>query len=131
MHPVFHRHDVHSRAHQPLGDLSEEEIAALATPEHLTDHDGLRHLDMTLVKVDPQTRDSQDAARNTQTQVWFEHGPHVSPTFVARDERFGHTADGTPTHDVRLDCGGDTNEEAICASTRLVHEVFGDDSSRV
>ncbi len=71
-------------------------------------------LDMYIVKVDPLTkRIEDDAVRNTETNVWLECGPWVlSP----------YEINFVPAHDISLDCGGDTFEEAICRLADLVAE---------
>ncbi len=65
-------------------------------------------LDVEVVKVNPKTRciDS-DWSRNTMTQVWFEAGP-------------------PGCHDLDLDCGGATYEEATIKLANLMREKYGD-----
>ncbi len=74
-------------------------------------------LDVDVVKVDPETnRIEADDSRNSNTQVWLECGPAVL------DEN------GIPhqTHDIYLDCGGNTFEESIVHLALLVKEKYGD-----
>ena len=74
-------------------------------------------LDIEVVLVDPKTNKIEDDKdRNTKTRVWLETGP------VERD-----LPSGRPEycHDVALDCGGDTFEEAICALANLVLDKYG------
>ena len=65
-----------------------------------------------VVKVNPQTNEiDDDPSKNTKVQVWLEHGPY---------EGFEHT------HDINLDCGGDTFEEAIIRLAELVKLHYPD-----
>lgn len=74
----------------------------------------LRQLDLEVVKVDPETGSIHfaDADRNTRTQIWLESGPYREDCL---------------THDPRLDCGGDTFEEAILALAELVQTYYGNE----
>lgn len=64
-------------------------------------------LDVLVMKVDPDTdRVEEDREKNTKTQVWFESGPEGC-------------------HDLGLDCGGDTYEEATIKLANLVAERYG------
>ena len=68
--------------------------------------DFLRNLYIEVVKVNPETNSiDDDKTKNTKTMVWLEYGP-----------------DGC--HDIRLDCGGDTFEEAIIKLANLVNEHY-------
>ena len=68
-----------------------------------------------VVKVNPYTNKiDDDATKNTKVRVWLEHGPY--------DEEWNGCE-----HDYRLDCGGDTFEEAIIELAKLVQEYFTDD----
>ena len=70
-------------------------------------------LDIEIVKVNPITNSvDDDFNKNTKTQIWLECGPYKS---------------NYATHDVDLDCGGDTFEEAIIELASLVKDVYGDD----
>jgi len=65
-------------------------------------------------KVNPETNyidDNEDL--NTKTEVWLECGPY--------DDRYA-------VHDIDLDCGGDTYEEATIKLANLVYEKYGDNS---
>ena len=72
-----------------------------------------------VVKVNPETNaiDYNDYSKNTKVQVWLEHGPY--------DAEWGGC-----THDIDLDCGGDTFEEAIIKLARLVQKYYTDDGKR-
>ena len=65
-------------------------------------------LDMAVVKVNPETNEIEinESKRhlNTKTQIWLEYGE------VYKDE---NTNKIEFCHDIELDCGGDTFEEAI------------------
>lgn len=68
-----------------------------------------------VVKVNPETNAiDSDSTKNTKVQVWLEHGPW--------DEEWGAC-----THDLDLDCGGDTFEEAIIKLAKLVQEKYTDE----
>lgn len=61
-------------------------------------------------KVDSAWRVVQDdKRRNTRVEVWLE---------------CGGLENGIGTHDPRLDCGGDTFEEAIIELARLVKKYY-------
>ena len=79
----------------------------------------LESLDIEVVKVDPKTKRIEDErTRNTLTQVWLECGPRYK----------GKTDDPFPpvwTHDIDLDCGGDTFEAAIIRLAELVLKKYG------
>ena len=67
--------------------------------------------DFDAVKVNPATnRIDNDKALNTKTQIWIECGPFDENIFC---------------HDMDLDCGGDTFEEAICRLAELVRKKYG------
>lgn len=79
-------------------------------------------LDIAVVKVDPATeRIEDDATRNTSVRVWLEAGP------LNKDK----SLDIGPMHiewchDPRLDCGGNSFEEAtirLAANVRKYYRV--------
>lgn len=68
-----------------------------------------------VVKVNPKTNSvDDDTDKNTKTQVWVESGSYVY------DE---NVDDWISTHDIRLDVGGDTFEEAIINLANLVSKL--------
>lgn len=73
-----------------------------------------------VVKVDPETGaiNLLDKSKNTKVEVWLEHGPY--------DEAW----EGC-THDIDLDCGGDTFEEAIIKLAELVKKHYTDDGTKI
>ena len=72
-----------------------------------------------VVKVNPDTNEiDNDRIKNTKVQVWLEHGPY--------EEKYNQC-----THDIDLDCGGDTFEEAIIELARLVKENYTDDGKHI
>ena len=72
----------------------------------------LQNLYVEVVKVDPETKEiSAISSRNTETRVWFETGP-------------------VGFHDLKLDCGGATYEEATIALANLVHQYYGDEQTK-
>lgn len=75
----------------------------------------MQELYVEVVKVDPKTRCIEnDKSRNTKTEIWFEIGPYEE---FEEEGIFG-------THDLDLDCGGDTFEEAIIKLAGLVHQKY-------
>jgi hypothetical protein len=73
-----------------------------------------------VVKVDPETGaiNLLDRSKNTKVEVWLEHGPY--------DASWGGC-----THDIDLDCGGDTFEDAIIALAKLVKQHYTDDGTKI
>ena len=81
-------------------------------------------LDITTQKVDPKTRTIEDdKSRNTHVEIWIEVCTYETQeeAGVSDDEMLsGWDWTGVPCHDYKLDCGGDTFEEAIIELARLV-----------
>ena len=65
-------------------------------------------LDIELAKVNPSTN-CIESSGNTKVEVWLECGPWDSECRV---------------HDIDLDCGGSTFEEAIITLAKLVKEKY-------
>ena len=79
----------------------------------------LEGLDIAVVKVSPKTRRIEDdPAENTLTQVWLEVGP-------LRNEKNVGMQQPVWTHDLDLDCGGNTFEEATCRLAERVLKKYG------
>ena len=73
-------------------------------------------MDIEVVKVNPQTDEiDDDNTLNTKTQVWLENGPVDLDNSIT-----------IYSHDLDLDCGADTFEEAICIMAHLVLMKYGD-----
>lgn len=71
-----------------------------------------RCLDIFVVKVNPETGSIDDNDYlNTQVEIWLECGPY-DPTMRQ--------------HDIDLDCGGKTFDQAIIKLANLVLEKYGD-----
>lgn len=65
-----------------------------------------------VVKVNPETMEiSDNDDENTKIQVWLECGP-----YLPEDDEYCEGAE----HDIDLDCGADTYEEAIVILAKLV-----------
>ena len=79
-----------------------------------------RCLDIEVVKVDPADNEInfEDESKNTKTTVWLEFGPVVENTYNNFLTRY------IPSHDIDLDCGGDTFEEAITELANLVYNKY-------
>ena len=72
-----------------------------------------------VVKVNPVTNTIDDeSSKNTKVQIWLEHGPYE------------HYHNDT-THDIDLDCGGDTFEEAIIKMAELVKKYYTNEGYRI
>lgn len=72
-----------------------------------------------VVKVNPGTNAIDDNHfKNTKIQVWLEHGKY--------EEEYGCC-----NHDLDLDCGGDTFEEAIIELARLVKANYTDNGEKI
>lgn len=87
-------------------------------------------LDIHIAKVDPETRIvTDDPERNTHIEVWLEFGPYEYMDSKDDPELYKDVKEydrWRRTHDPRLDCGGDTFEEAIIKLAHLVKEHYGD-----
>ncbi len=74
-------------------------------------------LDLLVVKVNPETLCiDDDKSKNTKTRIWLETGPYLYD-----DEPYACKW----SHDLDLDCGGFTFEEAIIKLAKLVEKKFG------
>lgn len=72
-----------------------------------------------VVKVNPETMEiSDNDDENTKVQVWLECGP-----FLPEDDEYTEGAE----HDIDLDCGADTYEEAIIELAKLVWAKYDND----
>ncbi len=84
---------------------------------------GKNCLDIIVVKANSETNIS-DGNQNTKVQVWLEGGPWdedaFTNPFVEYDEGFGAW-----THDIELDCGADTFEEAVIKFVERVRDKYG------
>ena len=71
---------------------------------------------LEVVKVNPDTKkiDYLDEAKNTKVEIWLEHG-HYDADW------------GACVHNLDLDCGGDTFEEAIIKLAELVKRHYTND----
>ena len=68
-------------------------------------------LTIAVVKVNPQTKEIDNNENlNTQTEVWLECGPFDENDTI---------------HDIDLDCGADTFEQAIIKLSNLVLKKYG------
>lgn len=76
----------------------------------LFNNDFIGCLDTEVVKVNPITNSVDDNnSKNTKVQIWLECGPWDKECRV---------------HDIDLDCGGDTFEEAIIKLAYLVRDKY-------
>ncbi len=73
-----------------------------------------------IVKVNPETDSIDDErSKNTKVRVWLESGKWLYPEDCHED--------GMAQHDYRLDCGGDTFEEALKELYKKVYAYYGGD----
>ena len=91
--------------------------------------DGLRNnyfnecLCIYVVKVNPETDEIEiNDNLNSKTQVWLEFGP------IHYDNIFEEMM---PEHDINLDCGADTYEEAIIKLANLVDLYYDDNGEKI
>lgn len=71
-----------------------------------------------VVKVNPETLAiDMDKSKNVLTQVWLECGPIYEDYLKDNCSRY--------SHDIDLDCGGDTFESAIINLAELVKKYHG------
>lgn len=72
-------------------------------------------LDIMVVKVNPETESIEDdRSKNTEVRVWLETGPYLY------DDPHGCKW----CHDIDLDCGGHTFEEAVIELAKLVKKKY-------
>lgn len=78
-----------------------------------------------LAKVNPETsKIEDDKTLNTKVEVWLEAGPWIDPSEAGYPEDWAETE--VASHDINLDCGGDTFEEAIIKMAELVKKHYGE-----
>lgn len=82
---------------------------------------GLYDLDIMVVKTDKYGTIKNNTKKNTRTRVWLEFGRFE---LITRDVEIPDN--WARTHDPRLDCGGDTFEEAITVLAARVKHYYGD-----
>ena len=75
-----------------------------------------------VVKVNPKTNEiDDDESLNTEVQVWLEGGPWE---LLYETDYYGWS------HDIDLDCGAATYEEAVIEFVALVRDKYGDYESQ-
>jgi hypothetical protein len=80
-----------------------------------------------VVLVNPLTDSiDDDESLNISPRIWLECGPCVEATEDEIEFEVFHRGDLHGTHDIDLDCGGDTFEEAIIELARLFRGKYGD-----
>ncbi len=76
-----------------------------------------RALDIDVIMANPKTLAiDDDESKNTKVQVWLECGPYYEMDI--------NTGESGWEHDIRLDCGADTFEEAIIKLAKLVKKYL-------
>lgn len=123
-HPIFNDGGTVIKKSQVLPELVRPE-----DPEETTVYDSYFHrcLDIDVQKVNPDTEEvDDDRSKNTKTEVWLECGPwHSRKKDPAWFDDYPDMPD-CASHDIDLDCGGDTFEEAILELAKLVRNKYGD-----
>jgi len=78
-----------------------------------------------VVKVNPEneTRE-EDVEKNSAVRVWLECGPWIKSSELTKEEQ-GHLPVGITSHDIDLDCGAPSFEEALCELAHLVAQKYG------
>ena len=83
-----------------------------------------RCLNISVVKINPETGEiDANMSNNTKTEVWLEFGRAFIDYNITDDVMF--------EHDYRLDCGGDTFEEAIIKLANLVDQFYYDNGEDI
>ena len=83
-----------------------------------------RCLSISVVKINPETGEiDANMSNNTKTEVWLEFGRAFIDYSITDDVMF--------EHDYRLDCGGDTFEEAIIKLANLVDQFYYDNGEDI
>ncbi len=83
-----------------------------------------RCLSIEVVRVNSNTEKiDDDEAKNTDTRVWLECGPWCGPEQLTDEERKDFPF-GLPSHDIELDCGAPTFEQAIIKLANLVLKKY-------
>lgn len=73
-------------------------------------------LEIMVAKVNPKTgKVDKNDCKNTETEVWLEFG------FPEYDKKL---KDWIYAHDIRLDCGAETFEQAIVILAKLVKKYY-------
>lgn len=92
------------------------------------------HLSIRPAYVNPDTRTvDDDESLNTHSEIWIEGGP---PFDMSKEDYIAEPAEGwnatnrwMHSHDYRLDCGGDTLEEALLKFVAHIKYYYNDDGS--
>lgn len=80
-------------------------------------------VDIDLAYVNPiDNTVNDDPSLNTKQEIWIEAGPYVDCSEWHNDSE----NKWLPSHDIRLDCGGETLEEAFLNLAVRVKKHYGD-----
>lgn len=83
------------------------------------------NLCVDVVKVNPGTEEVDDnAEKNTAVRIWLESGPWLNNSDLEADMK-KFFPEGIGQHDLDLDCGAATFEEAIIKLANLVFKKYG------
>ena len=76
-------------------------------------------LDIEVVKINPEMKKISDYKElNTEVEIWLECGP-MEKIKILGNNKF------LPSHDIELDCGASTFEEAIIKLAKLIKKHYG------
>jgi hypothetical protein len=84
------------------------------------------NLDIHYATVDERGRVNKDDSKNTRTAVWLELGPVLWGYHTDWEPKEGARAYKMHIHDVDLDCGAPTFDEALIKLARKVQRKYGD-----
>jgi len=84
------------------------------------------NLDICYSKVDKTHKINKDLSLNNTIEVWLEFGPYQ--WLAEESAEFGWPVSGciTSLHDIDLDCGGPTFDDALIILARLIKKKYGD-----
>lgn len=86
---------------------------------------GRMNFDISPNKVNPKTKIvDKDKKKNTKVEWWVENGYSI-----LKDSRYlkdDEVLVSELCHDVKLDCGGDSYDEALINSAKLIRKNYGD-----
>jgi len=89
-------------------------------------------LTIDVVKVNPKNeRIEDDKSKNTAVRIWLECGPLLRQEDLNQADGEEGIRGELASHDIDLDCGAPTFEEAIVKLANLVYEKYGRSRKRI
>lgn len=86
----------------------------------------VENIDIYYAKVDETGVINDDRTLNTNIECWLELGPMKWTSKECWEEGWSDRPYLQPVHDIRLDCGGKTFDEALVKLARLLKKYYGD-----